>query len=77
LSREKIRYLEEGREETADIHAKYPREPPEIAPPQFTKDQVRTIMPHMLDWKLRPPSARRVKFIMRVIPARLDESSRL
>ncbi len=40
LPREKIRYLEEGGEETADIPAKYPREPPEIAPPQFTKEQV-------------------------------------
>jgi hypothetical protein len=40
VCREKIRYLEEGGEETADIQAKYPREPPEIAPPQFTKDQV-------------------------------------
>jgi hypothetical protein len=40
VHREKIRYLEEGGEETADIQAKYPREPPEIAPPQFTKDQV-------------------------------------
>ena len=40
IFREKIRYLEEGGEETADIQAKYPREPPEIAPPQFTKEQV-------------------------------------
>ena len=43
ICREKIRYLEEGGEETADIYAKYPREPPEIAPPEFTKDQVRNI----------------------------------
>ena len=44
MYREKIKYLEEGGEETKDIHQKYPREPPPIEVPRFTKDQVRTIL---------------------------------
>ncbi|XP_023319784.1 hillarin isoform X2 [Eurytemora carolleeae] len=40
IHREKIKYLEEGGEETKDIHQKYPREPPPIEVPRFTKDQV-------------------------------------
>ena len=40
LCREKILYLQEGGEETADIMANYPREPPPIEPPQFKKADV-------------------------------------
>lgn len=40
IHREKIRYLQEGGEETADIMANYPREPPPIEPPQFKKADV-------------------------------------
>ena len=38
--REKIRYLEQGGEEMGDILANYPREPPELQPPQFKKEAV-------------------------------------
>jgi len=40
IHREKILYLQEGGEETADIMANYPREPPPIEPPQFKKADV-------------------------------------
>merc|ERR1712106_355977 len=40
IHREKISYLQEGGEETVDIMANYPREPPPIEPPQFKKADV-------------------------------------
>jgi len=40
IHREKIVYLQEGGEETAEIMANYPREPPPIEPPQFKKEDV-------------------------------------
>ena len=38
IHREKIKYLKEG--DVEDIEARYPRDPPPVAPPQFTKQQV-------------------------------------
>eukprot|EP00090_Calanus_glacialis_P005526 TRINITY_DN14284_c0_g1_i2.p1 TRINITY_DN14284_c0_g1~~TRINITY_DN14284_c0_g1_i2.p1 ORF type:complete len:1081 (-),score=244.64 TRINITY_DN14284_c0_g1_i2:1211-4453(-) len=40
IHREKVIYLQEGGEETAEIMANYPREPPPIQPPQFKKTDV-------------------------------------
>ena len=40
IYREKVIYLQEGGEETAEIMANYPREPPPIQPPQFKKTDV-------------------------------------